>query len=67
MLDRSTRSSQPDLSAPSACSTSQEAVDASLGLAYSYIAQGNTTAALQVMVAVIEMLMLEGRGPDGEP
>ena len=66
MLDCTSPNAYPDLSAPSACSTIQEAVEASLGLAHSFVAQGKTTAALQVTVAVSELLMLEGPSPDWE-
>lgn len=67
MLNSSILNSHPGLSAPSIRSTPQEAVEASLGLAHSYAAQGKTTAALQVMTAVIELLMQIGPSPERQP
>lgn len=67
MLDCSILNSHQDRSAPSIRSTPQDAVEASLGLAHSYAAQGNTTAALQVMTAFSELLMQIRPSPEVQP
>ncbi|KAL3149955.1 hypothetical protein ABBQ38_013316 [Trebouxia sp. C0009 RCD-2024] len=49
MLDFNISSPHPATSSPSPPSTPHEAVEASLSLAHTYILQGNTTAALQIV------------------
>ena len=64
MLDCNIINLYPDLYTSSSRSTAQQAVEASLGLAQTYIAQGDTTAALQVMTVASELRMLAGPSTD---